>query len=265
MNNKERLIKLLVDKDINLDINSKWFKIFSQNIYILEEVFKKLDLEEKKGYEICPSIDQVFEAFEDLEYDKIRIVIIGEDPYPDINNAVGKSFCYPKNQEIPKSAKAIKNSLEDFLDFNISDNKFQNFLESISKNSCLMFNMALTIGLSNNKEKTNSRHFKIWEDFFKMIINEINKKENVKFIPLGCTPGDALDKVVNNDNADIYRVYHPAIRFPNQATRENYILFKDANIFEVINNHFKEKYNKKINIESFKEEEINIINKNYKK
>src|SRR5450631_2991810 len=61
----------------------------------------------KKGERVYPIQKNVFRAFEDCPFNKVRVVILGQDPYPNKGQAIGRAFAVSKSTQIPPSLKNI--------------------------------------------------------------------------------------------------------------------------------------------------------------
>ncbi|UMM23134.1 hypothetical protein L5515_003997 [Caenorhabditis briggsae] len=92
---------------------------------LLEEEFKKgyiskiekfLNEEVKKGKQVFPPQSQIFTTFNVLPFEEISVVVIGQDPYHDDNQAHGLSFSVQKGVKPPPSLKNIFKELESDID-----------------------------------------------------------------------------------------------------------------------------------------------------
>ena len=70
------------------------------------EVLERVDALRKKG-DIYPIQKDVFRAFKDCPFEKVRVVILGQDPYASKGQAIGRAFAVPKSTEVPRSLKNI--------------------------------------------------------------------------------------------------------------------------------------------------------------
>ena len=93
---------------MNLEIDSSWKE---QLAYEFEEAyFKQLcDNVDRayKGNQCFPPIDLVFNAFNLCPFDKVKVVIIGQDPYPREGQAHGLSFSFDGGKPFPRSLNTI--------------------------------------------------------------------------------------------------------------------------------------------------------------
>ena len=134
--------------------------------------------EEYQTTKCFPPKDQIFRAIELTPFDKVKVVIIGQDPYHNDNQANGLCFSVSDKVKAPPSLKNIFKELEDDLGIN----KTSNELEMWAKQGVLLLNATLTV----RAHEANSHKDLGWEQFTDFIINEISdKKENVVFVLWG--------------------------------------------------------------------------------
>ena len=134
--------------------------------------------EEYQTTKCFPPKDQIFRAIELTPFDKVKVVIIGQDPYHNDNQANGLCFSVSDKVKAPPSLKNIFKELEDDLGIK----KTSNELEMWAKQGVLLLNATLTV----RAHKANSHKDLGWEQFTDFIIKEISdKKENVVFVLWG--------------------------------------------------------------------------------
>jgi uracil-DNA glycosylase len=134
--------------------------------------------EEYQTTKCFPPKDQIFRAIELTPFDKVKVVIIGQDPYHNDNQANGLCFSVSDKVKAPPSLKNIFKELEDDLGIN----KTSNELEMWAKQGVLLLNATLTV----RAHEANSHKDLGWEQFTDFIIKEISdKKENVVFVLWG--------------------------------------------------------------------------------
>ncbi len=112
----------------------------------------------KKGEHVYPSEEDVFRAFEDCPFNKVRVVILGQDPYARGGQAIGRAFAVPKSTKIvPRSLKNIfKEVLHDYP----RGREPEPTLESWAKQGVFLLNTTLTV-----EESRRNGHTKIgWKD-----------------------------------------------------------------------------------------------------
>ena len=134
--------------------------------------------EEYQTTKCFPPKDQIFRAIELTPFDEDKVVIIGQDPYHNDNQANGLCFSVSDKVKAPPSLKNIFKELEDDLGIK----KTSNELEMWAKQGVLLLNATLTV----RAHEANSHKDLGWEQFTDFIIKEISdKKENVVFVLWG--------------------------------------------------------------------------------
>ena len=134
--------------------------------------------EEYQTTKCFPPKDQIFRAIELTPFDEVKVVIIGQDPYHNDNQANGLCFSVSDKVTAPPSLKNIFKELEDDLGIK----KTSNELEMWAKQGILLLNSTLTV----RAHEANSHKDLGWEKFTDFIIMEISdKKENVVFVLWG--------------------------------------------------------------------------------
>ena len=177
-------------QNLNKTLN---FEIQIQPMYttwnsIFQKEFKKpyflklndfLQSEISTGKTIYPPENLRYLAFELCPFETIKVVVIGQDPYHDNNQAHGLSFSVPQGQAIPPSLLNIFKELKD--DLNCSMPVHGN-LEQWAKQGVLLINAALSV----EAHKAASHRNIGWEIFMDEIIRTLNaEKENLVFLLWG--------------------------------------------------------------------------------
>lgn len=134
---------------------------------------------EYKTKQIYPPSNLVFGAFKNCEYDKVKVVIIGQDPYHQKGQAHGLSFSVNKGVKIPKSLINIYKELYD--DLGIKEAK-HGYLMKWEKQGVFLLNSILTV-----EDSKPSSHANVgWEIFTDNAIKCLdNRKEPLVFILWG--------------------------------------------------------------------------------
>lgn len=155
---------------------------------------------EYKTKTIYPKMSEIFKAFQETPYDKVKVVIIGQDPYHGENEAEGLSFSVKNGIAKPPSLMNIFTELRDDLGYKIPNN---GSLEPWAKEGVLLLNSTLTVVKDTPKSHSN----KGWEIFTDEVIRIINKKTTpVVFILWG---SDARSKKVLITNKIHYIIESP--------------------------------------------------------
>ena len=161
-------------------ITEKWDKILKEE-YEKEyfyDMLKKLQIE-YRDKTIFPPKKDVFKAMRLTDYDDIKIVILGQDPYHGEGEAEGLSFSVQEGIRKPPSLKNIFKELHDDLGY---DEPESGSLVKWAKEGVLLLNSILTV----EKDKPLSHKKLNWERFTDEVIKRINEKETpVVFILWG--------------------------------------------------------------------------------
>lgn len=163
-----------LDKSWLIHIDDEFEKPYMQD---LKQFLVK---EQSQGKAILPPPSNWFNALNTTPFDDVKVVILGQDPYPTQGHAHGLCFSVmPEVKPLPKSLLNINKEL--MTDLNI-DNSHTGYLQPWAEQGVLMLNAVLTVEESN----ANSHQGKGWETFTDRIIQELNdKKENIVFILWG--------------------------------------------------------------------------------
>ena len=156
-----------------------WTEILApiKNTEYFTELWKKVE-ERYETTKCFPPKDQIFRAIELTPFEEVKVVIIGQDPYHNDNQANGLCFSVSDKVTAPPSLKNIFKELEDDLGIK----KTSNELEMWAKQGVLLLNATLTV----RAHEANSHKDLGWEQFTDFIIKEISdKKENVVFVLWG--------------------------------------------------------------------------------
>ena len=143
--------------------------------------------EERRKHDVFPPPSQTFAAFELTPYDDVRVVILGQDPYPNPGEAHGLAFSVPAGVPKPRSLKNIHAVLESDLH---EPAPAHGNLEPWAKQGVLLLNTVLTVRAGSKEDQAVHRRWrwerKGWETFTDAVINAINAKpERVVFILWG--------------------------------------------------------------------------------
>ena len=210
----------------------KWMKVIDKEE--LKQVLLKL-----KGTHpslLCPSMPNVFRAFELCPYDKCRVVFIGQDPYPQKGVATGILFGNHKETDEDDLSPSLQVVKESVINFEIPHNfiTFDSSLESWAKQGILMINSALTCEMN----RVNS-HVMIWRPFIAKLLKELSNRETGLIYVLFGRRAQTLKPYINQRFNDIIEVEHPAY-FARRNEKLPYHIWSD------INRLLKGKYNEEI-------------------
>lgn len=128
---------------------------------------------------IFPSSENIFWAFEQCPFEKVKIVIIGQDPYHKQGQAHGLCFSVPVGTKIPPSLANIYKEIENDLGEQMPNS---GDLTSWAKQGVLLLNATLTV----EAHKAGSHQKRGWEEFTDNVIKKLStEKENLVFLLWG--------------------------------------------------------------------------------
>jgi len=136
-----------------------------------DNVFNFLESAVSNGQRFTPPFKDVFNAFKECTYDNLKVVIVGQDPYPQLGSADGLAFSCSKKGKAEKSLQYINKALDtDHTDLKIWANQ-----------GVLLINTAFTVEVN----KIGS-HYNLWKPFTTYLFSNLNKnKKNTIFILMG--------------------------------------------------------------------------------
>lgn len=154
------------------DIDQSWLEVLKKEFE--KPYFTSLTAFVKEAYSVAavyPPEDKIYEAFNKTPFDKVKVVILGQDPYHEPGQAQGLAFYVPPSVKPPPSLKNIAKELGKMPD-----------LSSWADQGVLLLNATLTV----EAHKAGSHQKKGWEVFTDAAIKALaEKRENLVFILWG--------------------------------------------------------------------------------
>lgn len=154
-----------------IKIRKNWYNLLQSEFD--KPYFKKLQeflSNEYSTHQIYPSEEKIFNALNHVPFDKVKVVIIGQDPYHEPGQAQGLSFSVPENVDIPPSLVNIMKEIED--DLGIKCQKSGD-LTRWADQGVLLLNSVLTV----RRGQANSHKDKGWENVTGKIIQLLGQRE----------------------------------------------------------------------------------------
>lgn len=182
----------------------RWMRVIDKRE--LESVLSKLGPEYKRK-PICPAQSNVFKAFEVCPYDKLKVVMLGQDPYHQKGVATGILFGNKegtRDEDLSPSLQVIK---EAAINFEIPHNCiiFDPTLESWAKQGILMINSALTVEMN----KIGS-HVMLWRPFIASILKKLSENETGIIYVLFGKQAQTFKPYINKQFNTVLEENHPA-------------------------------------------------------
>lgn len=194
-------------KNIQLRIPISWSNLLNEEfhkdyfIYLSETVTKFYASETKR---VFPPKELIFRAFDLCSFEKLKVVILGQDPYPTLGNANGLSFSVADSVKVlPKSLKNIFLEVQEDLKIEFPKN---GNLERWANQGVLLLNTILTV----DEGSPNSHRDIGWEQFTDAVIHKIStEKSNIVFLLWG-TKAIAKKEIIDCNKHLVLTAPHPS-------------------------------------------------------
>ena len=185
-------------------INNGWSDFFQEEMkkeYFVE-LQKYIDMEYQNNI-IYPSYEDIYNAFKYCDLKNVKVVIIGQDPYHEPNQAHGLAFSVNEGIALPPSLKNIYKEISDEFNITMSNN---GDLSGWAKQGVFLLNTVLTV----RQHQANSHKQKGWEQFTDNAISYLNKnRKNVVYLLWG-KPAMEKVRLIDKNNNLILTSPHPS-------------------------------------------------------
>lgn len=184
-------------------INKKWDVVLEPEFK--KDYFKKLGVFVKSEYNkkiIYPEYKNIFNALRYTDFDDVKVVILGQDPYHGENEAHGLSFSVRKGTPMPPSLRNIFKELYD----DIGVKRTETDLTSWAKEGVLLLNSIMTVV----KDRPLSHKDKGWEIFTDRIIELLGEREKPLVFILWGSYARSKKELIKNKKHLILESVHPS-------------------------------------------------------
>lgn len=152
---------------------------------------------------VFPPMDEIFQAFRLTPLSKVKVVLVGQDPYHEEGQAMGLSFSVREGTPEPPSLRNIRTELENE---GLLSSSWSTDLTRWAKQGVLLLNSTLTV----RAHAAASHQGKGWETFTDRCIEELNKDNNPKVFLLWGSYARSKKTMVTNPNHLILESAHPS-------------------------------------------------------
>lgn len=184
-------------------INKVWDKVLEEEFK--SDYFKKLGVFVKSEYKektIYPEYERIFDAFRYTDYDNVKVVILGQDPYHGDGEAHGLSFSVKEGIKMPPSLRNIFKELES----DVGVKRTQTDLTDWAKQGVLLLNSIMTVV----KDTPLSHKDKGWENFTDNVIKKLGKREEPMVFILWGSYARSKKCLIENSKHMIIECVHPS-------------------------------------------------------
>ena len=187
-----------------VNLGNDWDKVlegeFDKAYYLKLREFLKAEYSTRTIY---PDMYDIFNALKFTAYKDVKVVIIGQDPYHEPNQAHGLSFSVKKGVRIPPSLLNIYKELNSDIGFKIPSH---GYLKDWADRGVLLLNAVLTV----RKGEANSHKGKGWEIFTDNVIRKLNEREEAIVFILWGANARSKKSLITNPNHHIIESPHPS-------------------------------------------------------
>ena len=170
----------------------------------MQDLAAFLNQENQQGKNILPPADMRFNALKATTLNQIKVVILGQDPYPTQGHAHGLSFSVlPTVKPLPRSLNNIYKELKSDLGI---DNKHTGYLQPWAEQGVLLLNTVLSVEEGN----ANSHQKRGWERFTDEIIKAVNAQDNPVVFILWGAPAQKKAALIDETKHLIIKSAHPS-------------------------------------------------------
>lgn len=161
-------------------------------------------LKEYNTHVVYPPSDDIFNAFHFTPLSKVKVLILGQDPYHNAHQAHGLCFSVlPDQREIPPSLQNIYQELKEDLGCFIPNN---GYLKKWADQGVLMLNTVLTV----RAHQANSHQGRGWEKFTDAVIEAVNAQQRPVVYLLWGRPAQSKIPMLTNPGHLILKAPHPS-------------------------------------------------------
>ena len=207
-------------------INKKWDIVLKDEMK--KDYFRQLGTFVKHEYatkRCFPEYKNIFNALRYTDYDEVKVVILGQDPYHGIGEAHGLSFSVQEGCKRPPSLDNIFKELESDLHIHRENNDLTDW----TKQGVLLLNSIMSVQMDRPLSHQNHG----WEQFTDAIISKLNERETPVIFVFWGSYARSKKVLITNSQHKIIESVHPS---PLSAYRG----FFGSKPFSKINHYLKE-------------------------
>jgi len=160
-------------------------------------------LEEKRQFRVYPAGSRIFAAFDNTPFSKVKVVILGQDPYHGDGQAHGLCFSVPDGIALPPSLINIYKELSSDLGIPVPNS---GNLEKWSKQGVLLLNATLTV----RANQAGSHQHRGWENFTDEVIRQLSARHTGLVFILWGSYAQAKEVLIDRSKHFILKSVHPS-------------------------------------------------------
>ncbi len=186
-------------------IEDSWYAVLESEFKqpYFKEIQHFLRQELSNGNHIYPQETLIFNAFNSTPFDKVKVIILGQDPYHGDGQAMGLSFSVPRGIRVPASLRNVYKELATDVDFQIPDH---GDLSAWAAQGVFLLNAMLTV----EKSKAGS-HKKIgWQKFTDSVIQKLSDERKGLVFMLWGNFAKSKSELIDSTRHTILQAAHPS-------------------------------------------------------
>jgi uracil-DNA glycosylase len=215
---------------------SGWANVFKSFIFSgdFDKIITELARLSNDGRRFTPPLKNLFRAFEECPRNELKIIMLGQDPYPGIGQADGIAFSCSNTNELQPSLNFMLNEVNRTV-YNGHPGSTDPNLTRWANQGILLVNTALTTTVGKI-----GQHYNIWKPFMAFLFDYLTWNEaGLIYVYMGKQAQEWADAV--NDNNYKFSVPHPASAAYNKQER-----WDSDNLFVKVNEVVERQFNAKI-------------------
>ena len=200
---------------------SGWSTVLRHFIYSNDftNIIQKLAQDSVEGKRFTPSLSKMFSAFYDCPYKDLKVVVIGQDPYPYAGIADGKAFSVQSGTtNVPPSLKFILKEIDDTV--YKERRQVDPDLTRWSEQGILLLNIALTTSINKI-----GQHYLIWQPFLAYLFDMLNwHNPQLIYVYMGKQAQEWADSIDDNYKFLVTHPINPASLHTKRWDSDNIFL-----------------------------------------
>lgn len=186
------------------ELPESWSAVLDEEVRqpYFEQLRRFVDAQ-RQQHEVFPSAQDTFRALEYTPYDRVRVVLLGQDPYHDHGQAHGLCFSVPPGVRLPPSLANIFRELRDDRGCNLPGH---GCLAAWAKQGVLLLNTVLTV----RAHQPHSHRGQGWERFTDAVIRAVNQMHRPVVFMLWGGPARKKAALIDSDRHAIVQTAHPS-------------------------------------------------------
>lgn len=187
-----------------IKIEQSWQELLKDDFQ--SEYFRnliKFIKQEYRSHTVYPPGPKIFNAFDSCPLEKVKVVILGQDPYHGPKQANGLSFSVSKDLALPPSLQNIYKEIEDDLGISVNKN---GDLSRWAKQGVLLLNATLTV----REGQAGSHQGKGWEEFTDAVVRKLSDEKTDLVFLLWGSYAQKKGEVIDEEKHYVLRSAHPS-------------------------------------------------------